>query len=99
MESLRPRVQKIADELLDQVQDKGEMDIVKDYAYPLPINVISDMLGVPQADQAQILGWVFSYRTWSGPRKAKSGGQSRYEPSENISRSLWLTNASILLMT
>ncbi|QKH05205.1 cytochrome P450 (plasmid) [Bacillus cereus] len=57
MESLRPRVQKIADELLDRVQDKGEMDIVKDYAYPLPINVISDMLGVPQADQAQILGW------------------------------------------
>ncbi|MDQ7862473.1 cytochrome P450 [Peribacillus frigoritolerans] len=57
MESLRPRVQKIADELLDQVQDKGEMDLVKDYAYPLPINVISDMLGVPQADQAQIRVW------------------------------------------
>ncbi|MFS0600159.1 cytochrome P450 [Peribacillus frigoritolerans] len=57
MESLRPRVQEIADELLDQVQDKGEMDLVKDYAYPLPINVISDMLGVPQADHAQIQGW------------------------------------------
>ncbi|MCY9357097.1 cytochrome P450 [Bacillus spizizenii] len=57
MESLRPRVQEIADELLDQVQDKGEMDLVKDYAYPLPINVISDMLGVPQADHAQIRDW------------------------------------------
>lgn len=57
MESLRPRVQKIADELLDQVQHKGEMDLVKDYAYPLPINVISDMLGVPKTDQGKIRSW------------------------------------------
>lgn len=57
MESLRPRVQEIADELLDQVQKKGEMDLVKDYAYPLPINVICDMIGVPRADRAQIHVW------------------------------------------
>ncbi|SFE23454.1 Cytochrome P450 [Paenibacillus algorifonticola] len=57
MESLRPRVQKIADELLDKVQDLGEMDLVKDYAYPLPINVISDMLGIPQVDRSQIHDW------------------------------------------
>lgn len=57
MESLRPRVQEIADELLDQVQAQGEMDLVKDYAYPLPINVISEMLGVPHADRAQIQAW------------------------------------------
>jgi cytochrome P450 len=57
MESLRPRVQEIADELLDQVQAEGRMDVVKDYAYPLPINVISEMLGVPKADQARIRIW------------------------------------------
>lgn len=57
MESLRPRVQQMADELLDRVQAQGEMDLVKDYAYPLPINVICDMLGVPQADRAQIHAW------------------------------------------
>ncbi|CAM3120489.1 cytochrome P450 [Paenibacillus taichungensis] len=57
MESLRPRVQQIADELLDQVQAQGEMDLVKDYAYPLPIHVISDMLGVPKADRPQIQTW------------------------------------------
>ncbi|MBW7459669.1 cytochrome P450, partial [Paenibacillus sepulcri] len=57
MESLRPRVQEIADELLDRVQAQGEMDLVKDYAYPLPINVISDMLGVPEADREQIHAW------------------------------------------
>ncbi|WP_335534478.1 cytochrome P450 family protein [Neobacillus niacini] len=57
MESLRPRVQKIADELLDQVQEKGEMDLVKDYANPLPVNVISDMIGVPKYDHSKIHLW------------------------------------------
>lgn len=57
MESLRPRVQEIADELLDAVQDKGQMDLVEDYAYPLPINVISEMLGVPKSDAPKIHVW------------------------------------------
>jgi cytochrome P450 len=57
MEGLRPRVQKIADELLDQVEDKGEMDLVKDYANPLPVNVISDMIGVPKSDHSKIHLW------------------------------------------
>lgn len=57
MESLRPRVEKLANELLDQVQDQGEMDLVKDYANPLPINVISDMIGVPKSDHSKIHEW------------------------------------------
>ncbi|WP_458464198.1 cytochrome P450, partial [Paenibacillus sp.] len=57
MESLRPRVQEIADELIDQFEGKGEMDLVKDYAYPFPINVISEMLGIPQEDRPQIHVW------------------------------------------
>ncbi|MGG3177915.1 cytochrome P450 [Priestia megaterium] len=57
MEGLRPEVEKVANDLLDKVKDKGEMDLVKDYAYPLPINVISNMLGVPQKDHEQIQGW------------------------------------------
>jgi cytochrome P450 len=57
IESLRPNIQHMADELLDAVQDQGQMDLVQDFAYPLPINVISNMLGVPQADQPQIRVW------------------------------------------
>ncbi|MEH7321086.1 cytochrome P450 [Priestia megaterium] len=57
MEGLRPRVQQIADELLDGVQTQGKMDIVKDYAYPLPINVISEMVGVPESDRRKIHVW------------------------------------------
>lgn len=71
IESLRPHIQQIADDLLDQVQDQGQMDLVRDYAYPLPINVISDMLGVPQADRPQIRVWsealATGVSTLSGP--------------------------------
>lgn len=54
---LRPRVQEIADELLDRVQAQGQMELVADYAFLLPINVISEMLGVPRADRDQIRVW------------------------------------------
>src|SRR5215207_6003222 len=45
IERMRPRVQAIADGLLDAVQDKGEMDLIDDYAFPLPITVIAELLG------------------------------------------------------
>jgi cytochrome P450 len=57
IESLRPRVRQIADGLLDSVQAHGQMDLVRDYAFPLPIDVISEMLGVPRADRDQIRVW------------------------------------------
>ncbi|GHO45680.1 cytochrome P450 family protein [Ktedonospora formicarum] len=57
IESLRPCVQEIADTLLDRVQDQGQIELVTDYAFPLPINVISEMLGVPRSDHDQIRVW------------------------------------------
>jgi cytochrome P450 len=66
IESLRPHIQHIADELLDAVQDQGQMDLVNDFAYPLPINVISDMLGVPEADRPQIRVWSETLATSMG---------------------------------
>lgn len=58
IETLRPRIQQFADALLDQVQAQGSMDIVRDYAYPLPINVISEMLGVPDEHKQQMQLWA-----------------------------------------
>lgn len=57
IQSLRPGIQQIADELLDQVQKQGQMEMVEDYAFPLPINVISDMLGVPTGNRELIRDW------------------------------------------
>lgn len=57
IQSLRPGIQKIADDLLDRVQEQGHMDLVNEYAFPLPINVISNMLGVPSEGQTLIREW------------------------------------------
>ncbi|WP_028596649.1 cytochrome P450 family protein [Paenibacillus assamensis] len=58
IEELQPRIQQIADELLDTVQAQGTMNIVEDYAYPLPIKVISEMLGVPASDHIRFREWT-----------------------------------------
>lgn len=55
--NMQDRVQRIADELLDQVQAKGTMDLIDDYAFPLPIIVIAEMLGIPAADRARFRAW------------------------------------------
>jgi cytochrome P450 len=54
---LRPRIQAIADELLDAVEARGEMDLSAEYAFPLPITVIAELLGVPTADQHRFKEW------------------------------------------
>ena len=58
IEQLRPRIQQITDELLDAVQARGTMDIIADFAYPLPITVILDMLGIPVAHRQQFRAWT-----------------------------------------
>ncbi|HEY4035829.1 MAG TPA: cytochrome P450 [Ktedonobacteraceae bacterium] len=57
IEQLRPRVQQIANERLDAVQAQGKMDLITDFAFPLPITVISEMLGIPIADRPQFRVW------------------------------------------
>lgn len=56
---LRPHIQEIADGLLDAVQDTGKLDMIADFAYPLPIMVISEMLGVPVEDRELFKGWSY----------------------------------------
>jgi cytochrome P450 len=57
VEQLRGTIQTITDDLLDIVQEKGEMDVIADLAYPLPVTVIAMMLGVPREDHRQFHGW------------------------------------------
>ncbi len=57
VEQLRPRVQEIADELLDRVEGQGRMDLVDDYAFPLPITVIAELLGIPVGDRDRFRVW------------------------------------------
>jgi cytochrome P450 len=57
VEQLRQTIQKVTDDLLDKVQAKGELDLIADLAYPLPVTVIAEMLGIPATDQNQFHEW------------------------------------------
>jgi cytochrome P450 len=57
IEALRPRVETIVDELLDAVAARGEMELVRDLAHPLPVIVIAELLGVPLEDRGRFRGW------------------------------------------
>ncbi|GHO63694.1 polyketide biosynthesis cytochrome P450 PksS [Ktedonobacter sp. SOSP1-52] len=58
IEHQRSHIQQITNDLLDAVQAQGAMDLIADFAYPLPLTVISDLLGIPVADRQQFRGWT-----------------------------------------
>ncbi|HEV8437708.1 MAG TPA: cytochrome P450 [Methylomirabilota bacterium] len=57
VERLRPRVETLVAELITQVRGLGQMDLIRDFAWPLPITVIADMLGVPREDRPALKAW------------------------------------------
>ena len=57
VEGLRGRVEAIVQEHLDAVADQGGMDVIASLAYPLPVIIIGEMLGVPREDQARFKHW------------------------------------------
>jgi cytochrome P450 len=56
---LEPKIHSIVNTLLDHVQDQGTMDVVNDFAHPLPSMVIAEPLGVPPEDRDQFRRWSF----------------------------------------
>jgi len=57
VEGLRPRIQQIVDGLIARAQAAGSMDLIEEFAYPIPVNVICEMMGVPVRDHERFKGW------------------------------------------
>ena len=57
VEALRPVVQRLADDLVDAFVAKGGGDLITEVAEPLPVTVIAELLGVPEADRAPLRPW------------------------------------------
>ncbi|MFG3260338.1 cytochrome P450 [Streptomyces sp. NPDC048172] len=53
-----PRVQELSDALIDSFAGRGEADLIHEYAFPLPIYAICDLLGVPAEDQDDFRSWA-----------------------------------------
>ncbi len=54
---LEPRIRAITGELLDAAAAAGQLEVVSQLAYPLPVRIISEMLGVPLEDHPRFAGW------------------------------------------
>jgi hypothetical protein len=69
VDAVRPRMQEITNGLLDAVQESGRMDVIKDLSVPLPVTVISEILGVPKPDVKFFKVWADDNLAFQGLNK------------------------------
>ena len=75
IDRLRPRIEEIADDLLDDCIDSGTIEAVDQYAHPLPLIVIAEMIGVPISDRDR-------FKRWSDALVSNGGTGFGEQPSE-----------------
>jgi cytochrome P450 len=80
VELLAPRIQAILDELIEAVLDRGSFDLIQDIAYPLPVIVIAEMLGIPPEHRDD-------FKRWSDDLIHSIAGTAHGHPQEQIERS------------
>ncbi|GAB6550393.1 MULTISPECIES: cytochrome P450 family protein [Bacillus] len=79
---LDERIQRIADDLISEIERKGTLNLVDDYSFPLPIIVISEMLGIPKEDQAKFRIW--SHAVIASPETPEEIKETEKQLSEFI---------------
>jgi cytochrome P450 len=67
IDRLEGRIQALCDELLDAVERKEPVDLMRAYALPIPLTIIAEMLGIPQEDRAKFHRWTNTMVTVSSP--------------------------------
>jgi cytochrome P450 len=85
--ALRPRIQQLVDELLDELEGHGDVavDLVSRFAFPLPFTVISELLGVPEPDRGRLGTW---FSTLLAPSSSPEPPAEAVAASTNIVRYL-----------
>ncbi|MFL6129617.1 MAG: cytochrome P450 [Mycobacteriales bacterium] len=63
---LRPLIEETVGDLLDAVADRGSMDLIADFAYPLPAMVLADVYGIPRADAPLLKQWSDAMKVFIG---------------------------------
>ena len=88
---LEPHIHKIANETLDGIIEKGRMDLIDDFAYPLPVTIIAELLGVPIKDRELFHKWadMLHYALNSEVLRSsteRTGISNERDPTKNIAR-------------
>jgi cytochrome P450 len=81
---LRPRIQVLVDDALDAMAARGEADVIGDLAFPLPFTVISEMLGMPDANRDQVRGWSHTLTKTLDPILSPEEVQAALTAADNM---------------
>ncbi|KHL04372.1 cytochrome P450 [Sinomonas humi] len=82
VDALAPRITEISDELLGRAAAAGEMDLIDDFAYPLPVIVIAELMGIPPEDRDRFRRWsdvVVSQTRAGAPAPAAGHSEAQEE--------------------
>jgi cytochrome P450 len=77
MERLRPRVVAAVDSLLRRAEALADFDVIRDFAYPLPVRIISELLGVPESLHDRCIALSTDIATWMGQLRRNAEDSSR----------------------
>ncbi|BCL78808.1 cytochrome P450 [Ktedonobacteria bacterium brp13] len=72
IEQWRERIQAITEDMLNAAEQKGQMELINDFAFPLPMTVISEILGIPEEDRLQ-------FRQWSNDFVSSGGDEGQLQ--------------------
>ena len=103
--NLQPRIEAVVDGLLDEHADRGTMDLVEDFAFRLPVEVICDMLGVPPGDRAPFrrysLAILGALEPVAGPERQARGNAAppTATPTSSPSQTVSTPGASPIAMS
>lgn len=85
---LRPRIQAIVDAILDRAAERGSMDVISELAYPLPVTVIAELLGVPAEDHEVFKGWSATLAANLDPIRAGELREDAFEARDALAEYL-----------
>lgn len=86
VENMRPTIFRLANELLDKVENHQEMDLIEEFALPLPVLVIASLLGVEPKDISQFQNWSTALLNAQSSRLTHTS--QAYQQAEAAARSL-----------
>ena len=88
---LHPRIERIVNDLLDDMEGRGRFDLIEKFAFPIPITVIAEMLGVPSEDMDRFEDWsndislvIEPYQTEEQESRVNRASEELFEYFEGI---------------
>ncbi|MFD8028644.1 cytochrome P450 [Streptomyces sp. NPDC048231] len=84
LDDLRGELAEVVTQLLDSFEGKDQVDIVDDFAYPLPVTAICKVLGVPREDEPRFHGWADALASSLDPQAGEEGRKKGQQARQDL---------------